>query len=218
MTSRPGRGTQETSHQHGDAGVSESQSGGRPARAMNPVNTQIQPSQDSVEFSLEGSRRPGEGALGRPRGPAITTKPASGAAKDTLSNDIIRPVPSGKPQLLFDSVSPVDVSDVALPSHFGSARGAAQSLSLPPRPGHSRVSGLPVQQRLVPGGSGVKDAANRTTPPSENPPSEAQVLPGGSKRPRSQSSCNPHTDTMSQRRPTFFPGQATIQKMSYPRP
>lgn len=205
MTSRPGWGTQEPLHQRGNAGVSGAQPRGRSSRPVNNVDTQILASQDSHDFAPESSRRLAEDTLGRPRGPAhtITTKLASGDSKQTSSNDATRAVPSGKPQLLFHSVR-IDFADAGLPSHFGPPAGAAQSLSLPPRPGHSRFSGPSVYQRLVPGGSGVKNAASRTAP-GVGPPSPAQIFPAGSKPARLLCLCNVYANLVYLETADFFP-------------
>lgn len=129
-----------------------------------------------IDASLEDQRRAADEnkALGSGR-----TKPVALDGIHTGPDDAprTRPAPQGKPQFYYSN-SAGNAPETAPQA------SATPTLPVPPRPGHCRLGHASQQQRIVPGGTGVKGNAV-TVAPSDDPPPPAPQFPGGSKYQRS---------------------------------
>jgi mediator of RNA polymerase II transcription subunit 12 len=147
MTSRPGPGLHESLQSRGSAVPPRNQVPRRPSK---PANTLIQP--DCIDPTLEDERPP---------------IPVHAAAHETL-----RPPPRGRPQYFYTTAA---TNALDLPIHSLPYQPTA-NLPAPPRPGSVHLRNALQQPRIIPGGTGVKDAPKLTAPEAVAPPVH---FPGG---------------------------------------
>ncbi|CAO2657656.1 Nn.00g037820.m01.CDS01 [Neocucurbitaria sp. VM-36] len=107
-----------------------------------PANTLIQP--DCIDPTLEDERPPVHNG----------------------ANDVARPAPRGWPQLFFSTAAS---NTIELPVHSFPYQPAA-NLPAPPRPGSVHLRDALQQQRIIPGGIGVKDPPKPNAPEVAPPP------------------------------------------------
>jgi mediator of RNA polymerase II transcription subunit 12 len=179
MTSRPGAGVRESLQRRGSGGLQRPQ-GRRQAPQYGSLNSAY--IADCIDPALDEQRRPAEQVLGKSRMQVNTIgkSPAASEGIQSLSNDGARPVPKGKPQIFFNDTGHTTSETALQPPHGQLGNAAAASLPLPPRPGHSRLTEASQLQRILPGGTGVKETASLKAP-NNDPPPAACVFPGGSK-------------------------------------
>ena len=146
MTSRPGQGIHDALQSRSAGGLPLGIQARR--RPSQPVNTLLQP--DCIDPALDDER------------PATH----NGASEPT------RPPPRGSPQLFFSTVATNDLD----PPVQASPAQPTTNLPAPPRPGSVRLRDVAQQRRILPGGTGVKDAPKLTAPDEPAPPVQ---LPGG---------------------------------------
>lgn len=169
MTSRPGPGIQESLQHRGSGVPPRVQIRRRPSK---PVNYPHHVQQDCIDPSLEDQQRPATETIAKSRPPAAVKTKLEGI--QTSSTDVVRPPPKGKPQVFF-----TNGPELPLQSPHGHASHAV-NLPMPPRPGNSRFGDISQQQRIIPGGTGVKGPA-ATKAPSTDAPAAAILFPGNSK-------------------------------------
>ncbi|KNG47429.1 hypothetical protein TW65_05980 [Stemphylium lycopersici] len=146
MTSRPGPGIHESLQNRGSGLPPRSQVQRRPSK---PLHTLVQP--DCIDPNLEDERPP----------------PTHNAV-----NDQARPPPRGRPPLFYTTI-PTYAPDPALHSF---PYQPAANLPVPPRPGSVHLRDASQQRRILPGGTGVKDAPKPGGPELVVPPVH---FPGG---------------------------------------
>ncbi|KAH7381682.1 hypothetical protein BKA66DRAFT_418843 [Pyrenochaeta sp. MPI-SDFR-AT-0127] len=117
-------------------------------RPSKPTNTLVQP--DCIDPTLEDERPP----------------------IHNVASEATRPLPRGRPQLFF---STAPGSGIDLPIHSFPYQPTV-NLPAPPRPGSVHLGDAAQQQRILPGGTGVKDAPKLTAPEAIPPPVH---FPGG---------------------------------------
>jgi len=117
-------------------------------RASKPAHTLLQP--DCIDPALDDER----------------------PAAHHVAHDAARPPPRGRPPLFYTTIAhyPLDIHTHALPYQ------PPANLPVPPRPGLVHLRDASHQRRILPGGTGVKDAPKPGAPEAVVPP---VYFPGG---------------------------------------